>query len=74
MYMSICIYVYMYMKLVHMFMSICNFGCFHFGFESRTLVMIAPVPVHCLHFTFPFPLIQEEQWSVNGERLHIKCR
>ena len=24
----------------------------YFGFEGRTLVLIASVPGHCLHFTF----------------------
>ena len=30
-------------------MSICDFGCFPFGFEGGTLVLMAPVPGHCLH-------------------------
>ena len=29
-------------------MSICNSGCFHFGIEGGTVVLIAPVPGHCL--------------------------
>ena len=32
-------------------MSICNFGCFHFDIKDGTVVLIAPVPVHCLPIT-----------------------
>ena len=37
-----------------MFSSLCQFVdlvVFHFGFEDRTLVLIASVPGHCLPFT-----------------------
>ena len=35
------------------FKSTCYFSFFpHFGFEGVTVVLIAPVPGHCLHFTF----------------------
>ena len=27
-------------------MSICNFGCFHFGFEVGVVVLIVPGPGH----------------------------
>ena len=33
-------------------MSICNVVDSHFGFEGKTLVMIAPVPDHCNFFSY----------------------
>ena len=31
---------------------ICNLVVSHFGFEGGTIVLIAPIPGHCLSFTF----------------------
>ena len=35
----------------------------HFGFEGETLVLIAPVPGHCLHFYFSmkFAILRSEK-------------
>ena len=33
-------------------LTICNFSYFPFGFEDRICVLIAPVPGHCILFTF----------------------
>ena len=30
-------------------MSICKFGCSHFGIADGTVILIVPVPVQCLH-------------------------
>ena len=41
------------------FVCIISFVIFvvsHFGFDGRTLVLIAPVPDYCLSFTLPLPL------------------
>ena len=35
-------------------MSVCYFGCYPFGLEGGTMVLIAPVPGHCLPFTLCF--------------------
>ena len=42
-------------------MSICNLVISHFGFEGKTLVLIAPVPGHCFSFylsSFPFNVLE----------------
>ena len=33
-------------------LTICSFNYFPFGFEGGIWVLIAPVPGHCIHFTF----------------------
>ena len=33
-------------------LTICNFGCFPFWFRGPGVVLLAPVPGHCLHLTF----------------------
>ena len=52
-------------------MSICSFGCFPFGFESGTLVLIASVPGHCLHFTYYKRSEKEEDCSANLPNLFL---
>ena len=45
----------------------CYFGCFPFGFEGGTLVLIAPVPDHCLPFT-PYNVCY-----LGSEELYTPC-
>ena len=40
--------VYRMLSLLCLFVAL---GVSHFGFEGGTLVLIASVPGHCLHFT-----------------------
>ena len=35
-------------------MAICNFVVSQFGFEGWAVVLMAPVPCHCLPFTFQY--------------------
>ena len=42
-------------------MPICYFECFPFDFEGGTLVLIAPVPGHCLSFTFQTCNLQQHR-------------
>ena len=57
-------------------MSICNVGCFPFGFEGATMVLMAPVPGNCLPFTFDL-VNSHGVWykritrGVDGKMLHL---
>ena len=57
----------------HRILSICDFGYFHFGFERKICLVIAPVPIHCF-LVIDWRLISKIQLEITFGRPNCNAK